>query len=176
MGPTTSDQCGLNPDISIITCIHNIHISSSISSSLQESGVLSHSEIQDIINIANEVAEHTRLLEAAVAQVNEVLVEGDADKTLEALQSGALDLREVYPENKIYYHEALLARKQKKARDEGGALTEEDIQAVVREMNEKAAHDRQGDDPLPCVCFKTLSKLDYRVLQRHSVWVCGGFS
>lgn len=112
----------------------------------KESGVLSHSEIQDIINIANEVAEHTRLVEAAVLHVNETLEEGDPDKTLEALQSGALDLRDVFPENKAYYHEGLLARKQKKAQEEGGGrgLTEEEIQAVVREMNEKATHDRNG--------------------------------
>ena len=108
---------------------------------------MSHSEIQDIINIANEVAEHTRLVEAAVLHVNETLEEGDPDKTLEALQSGALDLRDVFPENKAYYHEGLLARKQKKAQEEGGGrgLTEEEIQAVVREMNEKATHDRNGE-------------------------------
>ena len=113
----------------------------------KESGVLSHSEIQDIINIANEVAEHTRLVEAAVLHVNETLEEGDPDKTLEALQSGALDLRDVSPENKAYYHEGLLTRKQKKAQEEGGGrgLTEEEIQAVVREMNEKATHDRNGE-------------------------------
>lgn len=113
---------------------------------MKESGVLSHSEIQDIINIANEVAEHTRLVEAAVLHVNEVLEEGDPDKTLEALQSGALDLNEVFPENKAYYHKGLLARKQRKAHEEGGGgLTEEEIQAVVREMNEKATHDRNGE-------------------------------
>ena len=76
---------------------------------------------------------------------NQALEEGDPDKTLEALQNGALDLSEVYPENKTYYHEGLLARKQRKAHDEGGNLTEEEIQAVVREMNDKAMHDRNGE-------------------------------
>ena len=108
---------------------------------LQESGELSHSEVQDIINIANEVAEHTRLVDAAVLTINEVLQEDNADKTLEALQNGALDLSEVFPENKEYYHAALLAKRQSK---DGRNLTEEEVQEVIREMNEKARHDRNG--------------------------------
>ena len=108
--------------------------------------MLSHGEIQDIINIANEVAEHTRLVEEAVHAVNGALEEeGNADKTLEMLQNGALDLSEVYAENKEYYHEALMAKKCQKAEEGGGALTEEEIQAVIREMNEKAKYDRNGE-------------------------------
>ena len=106
---------------------------------------MSYSEIQDIINIANEVAKHTRLVEAAVLTINEVLDEGDPDKTLGALQNGALDLSEVFPENKQYYHDGLLAKKHTKAYDEGGNLTEEEIQAIVREMNDKARYDSNGE-------------------------------
>ena len=88
------------------------------------------------------MAEHTRLVEAAVLTINQVLVEGNADATLEVLQNGALDLSEVYPENKEYYHQALLAKKESKG---GKKLTEEEIQAIIREMNEKARHDRNGE-------------------------------
>ena len=76
--------------------------------------------------------------------INKVLEEGDPDKSLEALQNGALDLSEVDPENKVYYHEALLAKKRSKAAEGGGNLTEEEIQAIIREMNDKARHDRNG--------------------------------
>ena len=91
-------------------------------------------------------AEHTRLVEASVKTVNETLEEGDPDKTLDMLQNGALDLSEVYPENKSYYHEALLAKKRRKAEEGGGGnLTEEEIRATIREMNEKARYDRNGE-------------------------------
>jgi len=109
------------------------------------SGELGRDEIQDILNIANEIAENTRLVEAAVVAINQVLEAGDADQTLQALQNEHLDLSDVFPLNKHYYQEGLLKLKQEKAETLSGAaalLTEDEIQNGVREMNSKASYDR----------------------------------
>ena len=47
--------------------------------------------------------------------INQALEEGDANQTLLALQNEHLDLSEVAPENKEYYQEGLLLKKQEKA-------------------------------------------------------------
>ncbi|XP_064390864.1 ras GTPase-activating-like protein IQGAP1 isoform X3 [Halichondria panicea] len=107
-----------------------------------EGGELSHNEIQELINIANEVADHTRRVDAAVRSVNQTLEGGDADQTLAALQNEDLDVPDLYPENKEYYHGGLLAMKGGKG---GGSLKEEEIKAGVKEMNEKAEYDRSVD-------------------------------
>lgn len=73
--------------------------------------------------------------------VNQLLESGDPNQTLAALQNEDLDVSDVYADNKQYYHDGLVARKLAKG---GGALTQEEIQAVVKEMNEKAEYDRSG--------------------------------
>ena len=42
--------------------------------------------------------------------VNRALEQGDEEQTLQALQNEQLDLSDVYPLNKSYYHSGLLAR------------------------------------------------------------------
>ena len=74
--------------------------------------------------------------------VNSALDSGDPDQTLAALQCEDLDIPDLYPENKEYYQGGLLAMKQAKG---GGSLTEEEIKAGVKEMNEKAEYDRSGE-------------------------------
>ncbi len=84
---------------------------------------------------------HTHTVDAAVSSVNQTLEGGDADQTLAALQNEDLDVPDLYPENKEYYHGGLLAMKGGKG---GGSLKEEEIKAGVKEMNEKAEYDRSG--------------------------------
>ena len=54
-------------------------------------------------------------VQAALLAINTALEEGDAEKTLEALQNEHLDLSEVSPQNKEYYFKGLLQKKQEKA-------------------------------------------------------------
>lgn len=112
------------------------------------SAELGHDEIQDIVNIANEIAVNTRLVEAAVMAVNRALEQGDEEQTLQVLQNEQLDLSDVYPLNKSYYHSGLLARRSAKAETAGGSvaaalLTEDDIQQEVSEANDRAQQDLQ---------------------------------
>lgn len=85
---------------------------------------------------------HSPTVDAGVRTVNSALDSGDPDQTLAALQCEDLDIPDLYPENKEYYQGGLLAMKQAKG---GGSLTEEEIKAGVKEMNEKAEYDRSGE-------------------------------
>ncbi|KAL5481649.1 hypothetical protein EMCRGX_G021851 [Ephydatia muelleri] len=111
-------------------------------------GSLTREEIQDILTIANEVAEHTRAVVQAVLCVNKALDQvagtgSDAEAALHALLNENLDLADVVPANKQYYYEELLrAKKAKETLQEAGVLTEEEIQQIVNRMNEKAEYDR----------------------------------
>ncbi len=55
------------------------------------------------------------LVEAAIVEVNRHLEGSDADQTLEALQSEYLELKDVFLENKEYYHQGLGERKAEKS-------------------------------------------------------------
>ncbi len=81
-------------------------------------------------------------MEAAVRSVNQTLNGGEADQTLATLQNEDLDISDIHPENKEYYQGGLLAMKGAKS---GGSLTEDEIKAGVKEMNEKADYDRSGE-------------------------------
>jgi Ras GTPase-activating-like protein IQGAP1 len=119
--------------------------------------LLTRDEIQDIINIANDIAEHTRLVQAAVVAINTALEEGDADSTLEALQNEHLDLSDVHPENKDYYYQGLRAKKQGKEESGSTLLTEDDIQEGVNDMNQTAEYDRNVEESFAAINYSVKS-------------------
>jgi hypothetical protein len=117
-------------------------------------GILTRDEIQDIINIANDIAEHTRLVQAAIVAINTALDEGDADSMLKTLQNEHLDLSDVSPDNKEYYFKGLRAKKQEKTEAGGGTLlTEDEIQEGVHEMNLKADYDRSVEQAFAVINY-----------------------
>jgi hypothetical protein len=108
-------------------------------------GSLNHDEIQDILTIANSVAEHTRMVEAAIAAVNEAVEKEDAEGTLASLHNECLDLSEVFSDNAQYYLNELAKRKRGKVEadpEKPGLLNENDIAEAVAAANAKAQLDR----------------------------------
>ena len=65
------------------------------------------------------------------------LKEDDPNRTLAALQHEALGLDDLLPQNKEYYYKGLLAKKQS-IKYNGGNMTREVIQDLIREMNDEA--------------------------------------
>lgn len=108
---------------------------------------LTRQEIQDIILMANQIAEHTRLVEAAIVQVNEQVQYEDPDQILEALQNENLSLSSVNPDNIQYYTKGLQERLKEKREEIGNQrclLNEDEIQEVIHNCNKRASHDHQA--------------------------------
>ncbi|RUS77832.1 hypothetical protein EGW08_014406 [Elysia chlorotica] len=104
----------LDPDS---TCEHDVY-----------DELLTQAEIQGNINKVN-----TNL---AVKRLNDALLSGDKASLLEALQSPALGLKDVKPNNIDFYAQNLLRLRQAKPEDD--CLNKEDIQNAVNESNLEA--------------------------------------
>ncbi|XP_033978261.1 LOW QUALITY PROTEIN: ras GTPase-activating-like protein IQGAP2 [Trematomus bernacchii] len=87
-------------------------------SSGDESAVLWLDQIQEAIHTANQDEEEALTLAGAVADINRTVAEGDAQKTLQALQVPSAGLRAVLPECAETY-QAELAERQTNGDDEG---------------------------------------------------------
>lgn len=90
--------------------------------------LLTQAEIQGNINKVN-----TNL---AVRKLNEALLSGDKTALLDILQSPALGLRDVKPENINFYAHVLLRMRQSKPEDD--SLNKDDIQNAVSDANLEA--------------------------------------
>ncbi|KAF3850925.1 hypothetical protein F7725_012697 [Dissostichus mawsoni] len=87
-------------------------------SSGDESAVLWLDQIQEAIHTANQDEEEALTLAGAVADINRTVAEGDAQKTLQALQVPSAGLRAVLPECAETY-QAELAERQTNGDDKG---------------------------------------------------------
>uniref|UniRef100_U3FCJ3 Ras GTPase-activating-like protein IQGAP1 n=1 Tax=Micrurus fulvius TaxID=8637 RepID=U3FCJ3_MICFL len=99
---------------------------------------LTWNDIQSCIDHVNVVVheEHERIL--AIGLINEALDEGDARKTLQALQTPAAKLEGVTPKVAQHYQDVLLRAKREKAqetRDETAVLWLDEIQGGVHQCN-----------------------------------------
>ncbi|KAG8145297.1 putative Ras GTPase-activating-like protein [Naja naja] len=99
---------------------------------------LTWNDIQSCIDHVNIVVheEHERIL--AIGLINEALDEGDARKTLQALQTPAAKLEGVTPKVAQHYQDVLLRAKREKAqetRDETAVLWLDEIQGGVHQCN-----------------------------------------
>lgn len=110
-------------------------------------GKLNFAEINDILTIANQVAEHSRQVEAALLAVNNAIDGAAAEEILVALQSDVLDLKDVMPDIAEYYCDGLVKRKSEKQ----DLLTEDEIQEVIEQMNEQADRDRSVGDAIMAI-------------------------
>ncbi|XP_060611464.2 ras GTPase-activating-like protein IQGAP1 [Anolis sagrei] len=95
-------------------------------------------DIQSCVDRVNVVVqeEHERIL--AIGVINEALDEGDAKKTLQALQMPAAKLEGVTPRVAQHYQDVLLRSKREKAqetRDETAVLWLDEIQGGVHQSN-----------------------------------------
>ncbi|KAI4820562.1 hypothetical protein KUCAC02_028535 [Chaenocephalus aceratus] len=94
------------------------HPVESTESSGDESAVLWLDQIQEAIHTANQDDDEALTLAGAVADINRTVAEGDAQKTLQALQVPSAGLRAVLPECAETY-QAELAERQTNGDDEG---------------------------------------------------------
>uniref|UniRef100_A0A670ZBY9 IQ motif containing GTPase activating protein 1 n=1 Tax=Pseudonaja textilis TaxID=8673 RepID=A0A670ZBY9_PSETE len=99
---------------------------------------LTWNDIQSCVDHVNIVVheEHERIL--AIGLINEALDEGDARKTLQALQTPAAKLEGVTPKVAQHYQDVLLRAKREKAqetRDETAVLWLDEIQGGVHQCN-----------------------------------------
>ena len=96
---------------------------------MHKSEYTSHSKVQNIVDTTNDIQ--------PILTLNEILglPIADQDMTLEALQDQVIDFDEVYQENKKYYHEELMIKKQN---NKGETLTKGEIQNIIIEVNNKA--------------------------------------
>uniref|UniRef100_A0A8C5S8L0 IQ motif containing GTPase activating protein 1 n=1 Tax=Laticauda laticaudata TaxID=8630 RepID=A0A8C5S8L0_LATLA len=99
---------------------------------------LTWNDIQSCVDHVNIVVheEHERIL--AIELINEALDEGDARKTLQALQTPAAKLEGVTPKVVQHYQDVLLRAKREKAqetRDETAVLWLDEIQGGVHQCN-----------------------------------------
>ncbi|XP_013918390.1 PREDICTED: ras GTPase-activating-like protein IQGAP1 [Thamnophis sirtalis] len=100
---------------------------------------LTWNDIQSCIDHVNIVVheEHERIL--AIGLINEALDEGDARKTLQALQTPAAKLEGVTPKVAQHYQDVLLRAKREKAQeyqDETAVLWLDEIQSGVHQSNQ----------------------------------------
>uniref|UniRef100_A0A670ZDJ6 IQ motif containing GTPase activating protein 1 n=1 Tax=Pseudonaja textilis TaxID=8673 RepID=A0A670ZDJ6_PSETE len=96
---------------------------------------LTWNDIQSCVDHVNIVVheEHERIL--AIGLINEALDEGDARKTLQALQTPAAKLEGVTPKVAQHYQDVLLRAKREKTRDETAVLWLDEIQGGVHQCN-----------------------------------------
>ncbi|XP_065909989.1 ras GTPase-activating-like protein IQGAP1 [Dysidea avara] len=110
-------------------------------------GHLNFAEINDILTIANQVADHSRQVEAALLAINVAIDGGVAEEIVAALQNDVLDLRDVTPDIAEYYCDGLVKKKSEKQ----DLLSEDEIQEVIEQMNEQADRDKCIGDAIMAI-------------------------
>uniref|UniRef100_A0A670ZGL2 IQ motif containing GTPase activating protein 1 n=1 Tax=Pseudonaja textilis TaxID=8673 RepID=A0A670ZGL2_PSETE len=123
-----------------LTNVEDENSQRSLKAEMQSEGTefLTWNDIQSCVDHVNIVVheEHERIL--AIGLINEALDEGDARKTLQALQTPAAKLEGVTPKVAQHYQDVLLRAKREKAqetRDETAVLWLDEIQGGVHQCN-----------------------------------------
>ena len=102
---------------------------------------LSYEEIEKLVVIANIIADQSRDHDAAIIAVNQSTTDGDCEALLLALHWQLFEFAELVPVFIEYYMRGLQAALVDKP--DGQLLTEEEISAVLTEMNEEAGNEER---------------------------------
>eukprot|EP00800_Vazella_pourtalesii_P016071 TRINITY_DN4508_c0_g1_i1.p1 TRINITY_DN4508_c0_g1~~TRINITY_DN4508_c0_g1_i1.p1 ORF type:complete len:1686 (+),score=394.09 TRINITY_DN4508_c0_g1_i1:300-5357(+) len=104
---------------------------------------LTFAEIEKLVAIANNIAEQSRDHDAAITTVNQSTADGDHEALLQALQWELFEFNELIPEYIEHYMRGL--QDALAAKPEGELLSEEEVFAILAEMNEVAGNDERRE-------------------------------
>ncbi|XP_075994982.1 ras GTPase-activating-like protein IQGAP3 isoform X2 [Genypterus blacodes] len=133
-------------------------------------------ELQEAVDIANQEAQHARIMEAAVLRVNDALRNGDPRQTVNCLMTPGLQLPEVLPYAATLYHNELQALQRQTPQ---GALQQEELFVAV-EMLSAVALINQAMEAGQLEAFSSslvspaagLADVDHALLDRYFVSLC----